>query len=281
MQRRELGKTGQQLSVIGFGGIVVRDTTPAEAARYVGEAVDAGVNYFDVAPSYGNSEERLGPALEPYREQVFLACKTAKRTRDEAALELRQSLAKLKTDHFDLYQLHALTSDEDIERAFGPGGAVEELVEARALGLVKHLGFSAHSDKAAVAALERFEFDSVLFPVNYFSWTNGQFGHRIMETAVRQGVGRLALKAMALGKYVKDEQRPFGKCWYQPLDNPALVAPAVRWSLAQPITAAVSPGHIELLRLAIAAVNELRAPEAAEMAALAGALQTREPVFAG
>ena len=139
MEQRELGRTGEKLSVVGFGGIVVMNATPADAARFVGEAVDAGVTYFDVAPSYGNAQERLGPALEPYRSRVFLACKTGKRTRNEAALELRQSLAHLKTDHVDLYQLHGLTSDEEVQTAFGPGGAMEELVEAKQLGLVRHL----------------------------------------------------------------------------------------------------------------------------------------------
>ncbi len=281
MERRELGKTGEQLSVIGFGGIVVKDTTPEEAARFVGEAVEAGVNYFDVAPSYGNAQEKLGPALAPYRDQVFLACKTAKRTRDEAALELRQSLAHLKTDHVDLYQLHALTSDKDIELAFGPGGAVEELVEARALGLVRYLGFSAHSEAAAVAAMERFQFDSVLFPVNHFAWTQGKFGQEIMQTAIRKGVGRLALKALAMGRYLKDEKRRWTKCWYEPLSDPELAATAVRWALAQPITAAVSPSHMELFRLGVQAVQDLRPPTPDELTRLTAALGERAPVFPG
>src|SRR6266545_2218329 len=102
MERRELGRTGEALSIVGFGGIVVMDVEPPEASRLVAEAIDRGVNYFDVAPSYGNAEERLGPALEPYRDQVFLACKTGKRTKTAAAAELRESLGRMRTDHFDL-----------------------------------------------------------------------------------------------------------------------------------------------------------------------------------
>ena len=90
IERRALGKTGRQLSVIGFGGLLLKNSTPAQAAEWVREAYEAGVNYFDVAPSYGNSEERLGPALEPFRRDVFPACKTTQRRRTEAAAELRQ-----------------------------------------------------------------------------------------------------------------------------------------------------------------------------------------------
>ena len=107
IEKRSLGRTGAKLSVIGFGGIVVRDTTPAEASALVKLAIDKGINYFDVAPSYGNAEVMLGPALEPYRKNVFLACKTTERSREKSRIELEQSLKNLRTDHFDLYQLHA------------------------------------------------------------------------------------------------------------------------------------------------------------------------------
>lgn len=102
LERRSLGRTGETLSILGFGGIVVRDATPAEADRRVGEAVDRGVNYFDVAPSYGDAEEKLGPALEPHRDGAFLACKTTEREAAGARAELEQTLKRLRTDHLDL-----------------------------------------------------------------------------------------------------------------------------------------------------------------------------------
>ncbi|MCZ6678450.1 MAG: aldo/keto reductase, partial [Candidatus Poribacteria bacterium] len=165
MLKRTLGNTGEQLSIIGCGGIVVTDTEQSKADRTVREAFDRGINYFDVAPAYGNAEDRLGPALVGLRDQIFLACKTGERTKSGAARQLRQSLRKLKTDHFDLYQLHAMTTSEDLETAMGDGGAIEAFIEAREQGLVRYLGFSAHSVETALALIDRFDFDTILFPV--------------------------------------------------------------------------------------------------------------------
>jgi hypothetical protein len=141
IEKRSLGRTGEMLSIIGFGGIVVRDASPEEASRQVRKAIDSGINYFDVAPSYGDAEIKLGPALEPYRKNVFLACKTGKRTKNEAVAELSQSLKNMRTDHFDLYQLHAVTSLDDVSTILAPGGALEAFVEAKKSGKVRFLGF--------------------------------------------------------------------------------------------------------------------------------------------
>lgn len=181
MEYRTLGQTGQKLSVIGFGGIVVTETPQDEANRLVASAVARGVNYFDVAPSYGDAEDRLGPALRPHRDGVFLACKTGMRDAVGARAELESSLAKMHTDHFDLYQLHAMTKMEDVETVLGPGGAMETFLRARDEGKVKYLGFSAHSTEAAVALLDRFPFDSVLFPLNFCTYLEGNFGPQVVE----------------------------------------------------------------------------------------------------
>ena len=165
LERRTLGRTGEKLSIIGFGGIVVRDATAAQAAERVAHAIDRGVNYFDVAPSYGNAEAMLGPALEPYRKNVFLACKTLERSRDGATAELEASLRHLRTDHVDLYQLHAVTKKEDVAQILGPSGALEAFVAARAAGKTRFLGFSAHNVDAALALIQAFSFDTILFPI--------------------------------------------------------------------------------------------------------------------
>ena len=255
MEMRELGKTGERLSVIGFGGIVVMDTTPEEAARYVGEAIDRGINYFDVAPSYGNAEDRLGPALQPYRDQVFLACKTGKRTAVETRGELESSLRKLKTDRFDLYQFHGVTSLDEARQILAPGGALEAVLRARDEGLVRHIGFSAHSEEAALHLLDGFAFDSVLFPVNFACWNDGGFGPKLCAKAAEKGIGILALKALAKRPLRKDEARVWAKCWYVPIDTLDEAVPALAFTLSKPVTAAIPPGHIELFRLAFDALN--------------------------
>lgn len=251
MEYRPLGSTGNDLSIIGFGGILVMNVEPSEAASLVAEAVDRGVNYFDVAPSYGNAEERLGPALEPYRNRVFLACKTMKRTREEAAQELRESLQRLRTDHFDLYQLHAMTTREDLETALGPGGALEALIDARDIGLIRHIGFSAHNVEVALELMDRFGFTSVLFPVNWMEYMNAGFGPQVVEKAAQKGVARLALKAMARQKLAEGAERTWDKCWYEPCGDPQEAALALRFTLSQPVTAAIPPGHAEFFRQAL------------------------------
>ena len=194
----------KEASIIGFGGMVVKDVTPKEAANFVAEAVDRGVNYFDVAPFYGNAQERLGPALKPYREKCFLACKTLERDAAGAAKELKQSLKLLKTDHFDLYQLHALTDVEEVEQAFGPGGAMETILKAQQDGKIRYIGFSAHSEEAAHAAMDRFDFDSILFPLSFPFWIKGKFGPSVYQRATKAGMGILALKAMAHQSWPED-----------------------------------------------------------------------------
>jgi len=280
MERRPLGETGEELSIIGFGGIVVMNVEPPDASRLVAEAVDRGVNYFDVAPSYGNAEERLGPALEPYRDRVFLACKTQKRTKEEAAAELRESLTRMRTDHFDLYQLHAMTTNEDLETATGPGGALEALVAARDAGLIRHIGFSAHSVEVALELMERFSFASVLFPLNWMEYVNAGFGPQVVEAAARKGVGRLALKAMARQKWPEGaERQAWPKCWYEPVTDPAEAALAVRFTLSQPITAAIPPGEERLFRMALDIAESFQPITDAEREELRRRAQGLEPFF--
>jgi aryl-alcohol dehydrogenase-like predicted oxidoreductase len=258
MDKRPLGKTGVELSIVGFGGVLVMEETPATAKRLVRLAIERGVNYFDVAPTYGNAEERLGPALEPYRSSVFLACKTEKRTAADATKALHESLAKVRTDWFDLYQLHAVTTTEDVEQITASGGALETLVKARDAGLVRFLGFSAHSEEAALALMERFTFDTVLFPFNWVAWFQKDFGPRVVEKAQEHGMGVLALKSLSKRRVEEGEERSWPKCWYHPVDTAEDAALALRFTLSRPITAAVAPGHEKLFRWACDAADRFQ-----------------------
>jgi predicted aldo/keto reductase-like oxidoreductase len=246
--KRPLGQTGEKLSIIGFGGIVVNEVPQDDANNYVSEAVDHGVNYFDVAPSYGIAEEVLGPALEPYRKDSFLACKTDKREKEGAEKELHESLEKLKTDYLDLYQLHALTDLDEVETCFGPGGAMEVFVKAKEEGKVRFLGFSAHSQEAALLAIEKFDFDTVLFPLNFVCWHQGDFGPGLVEKAKKKGMGILALKGMAHTRVAEETERPYDRLWYVPIEDDEIADMSMRYTLSLGTTAAIPPGDIRFFR---------------------------------
>ena len=279
LARRPLGSTGEELSVVGLGGIVVMDETPEHAAEIVAEAVEAGVNYFDVAPSYGNAEQRLGPALQPYRQNSFLACKTAERDAAGARRELEQSLRNLRTDYLDLYQLHSIETPEDVEQVFAPGGAVETFEAARAEGKVRFLGFSAHSQEAALAAMERFEFDTVMLPLNWVAWYGGNFGPQVVDEALGRGMGILALKSLARSLVPDGREPPYAKCWYIPHETAEEVGLCIRFTLSLPVTAAVPPGEEKLWRMAVAAAKEFSPLREARMQELAERALGLEPVM--
>lgn len=279
IEKRTLGKTGEMLSMIGFGGIVVNKATTEQAASRVKEAIDFGINYFDVAPSYGNAEEMLGPALKPYRKDVFLACKTTERKKDGARKELEQSLEYLHTDYFDLYQLHAVTTLEDVDTIFAREGALETFARAREEGLVKYLGFSAHSVEAALALMERFEFDTILFPFNFAAWYNGNFGPQVMEEAKKQNMGILALKAMAWRRWEEDEERNIDKTWYKPLTEKEQADAGLRFTLSHPVTAAIPPGHEDLFSMALRLATDFEPMEKDEILAIKEKAMKTKPIF--
>lgn len=278
--KRPFGKTGIQLSIIGLGGVTVMKTPQREVNRIVHEAVDRGVNYIDVAPTYGDAEELLGVALKGYRERVFLACKTLKRNKGEAAEELRRSLKRLQTDHIDLYQFHAISSMEDVEAIFGLGGALEAFLEAREKGLIRFIGFSAHSVKAALAAMDRFDFDSILFPINFVLYFKEGFGPQVVKKAEEKGIVRLAIKAMAKGRWPEgaDKSR-FPKCWYEPVSDTKLASMALRFTLSQPVTAAVPPGDVKLFRMAMEIASSYEPITDEEVEELKRIAQNQTPIF--
>ena len=282
MEKRLLGKTGESLSVVGFGAIVFVNEGPEFARETVARAIDAGVNYFDMGPAYGKDSEaevKAGPAIEPYRDRIFLAEKTGQRTKDEAATQLRESLKRMRTDHFDLYQFHAVSTMEQVETIVGPGGALEAFVEAREQGLVRFLGFSAHSEEAALALMDHYEFDTVLFPLNYVAWYQGHFGPAVVEKAEQNGMGILALKALAKRRRPEGEKEKWTKAWYLPVDTYEEARTALRWTLSRPVTACVSPSHAELLWWMIDAEKDVTPLRPGEEEAVALSTENVTPIF--
>jgi aryl-alcohol dehydrogenase-like predicted oxidoreductase len=282
LPQRKYGKTGVKLSIIGFGGIVVKDAEQQHANRVVAKAVEKGVNYFDVAPTYGNAEFKLGPALEPYRKNVFLACKTTKRNREDAAAELKESLKRMRTDYFDLYQLHAITDvKKDVDTVFAKGGAMEVFIEARKQGQIRYIGFSAHSEEAALAAMERFDFDSILFPINFATFYKGNFGPKVITVAKSKGVARLALKSLARQRWPKGDptRKQYQKCWYQPLTEREEARLGLYFTLSQPVTATIPPGEESLFRLAVDLAMNFSPIQTQDLVKIKQMAESLNPIF--
>lgn len=279
LPKRVLGKTGEKLSVIGFGAIMLNDNPQDFANELVAKAYDLGVNYYDVAPNYGNAQEKLGPALKPYRKNCFLTCKTHERGAEGAQKNLEDSLKKLETDYFDLYQLHALSSVDQVKQAFGPGGAMETVVKAKKEGKIKHVGFSAHSVDAALLAMNSYDFDSILFPINFACWHTGDFGPQVYAEAEKRGMGILALKAMALTPLEQGEAKYDKNVWYRPIQDEEIMKMALKFTLSMNITAAVPPGKNTLFLKALEFMNNFEPISGDETNKLLALAKNTKPIF--
>ena len=284
MQTRTLGRHNVRLSAIGFGGIVLADRPQPDADAEVAAAIDRGLTYFDVAPQYGDAQQRMGPALQPFRDRVTLACKSLHRDAKRVAADLDDSLKKLRTDHFDIYQLHGVPSLEEAEQCLAPGGALEAVLKARDAGKVRLVGFSAHDEPAALRLIQTDQFDTVLYPLNYRAIHSGAFGPGVLEAAHQRGMGILALKAMARARLTPDLDRPYPKCWYAPEDDPALAHLLLRYTLNLPgVAAALPPGDPGLFNLALdladASLEPLTPAELDTLATAYPESQTPAPIF--
>ena len=280
--KRKYGKTDVMLSVIGFGGIVVTDTEQEKANQIVARAYERGVNYFDVAPSYGNAEEKLGPALEPYRKNIFLACKTTQREYIAAKKEFEKSLENLKTDYFDLYQLHAITEvEKDVDRAFAEDGVMKLLLEEKKQGRIRYLGFSAHSHEAALEAMNRYDFDSILFPVNFAGYLKGDFSPEVIQEAQKKDMAILALKILARQRAPKDDpiRKQYPKCWYQPITDIEEAKLAMSFTLSQPVTAALPPGDERLFNMSLDLISDIKPITQQQLEKIKVLASTLTPIF--
>lgn len=241
----------RQLSRIAFGGVIVSRETQSDADRFVSEAIDMGVNYFDVAPTYGDAELKLGNALVGKRDGVFLACKTEDRTKAGAQKLLEESLMKLKTDHFDLYQFHAVYNLDDVERIFGLDGAIETFIKAKEKGIIQRIGFSAHSTEAALAMMERYDFDSIMFPFNFVSMIKNGYGMHVLNKAKEKGMVVLGIKSMALSEHKPSDDQDHPKAWYHPVEDYDLAKKAVNYSVSKGVDIIVPPGDFESFKWAV------------------------------
>ena len=166
MQKRTLGRTGLQVSIVGFGGTWISQLSMDEAVKVIQRAYDLGINYFDTAKLDGDSEEKIGAALYDVRDECFLATKTASRTKSESLADFKSSLRRLKTDRLNLIQLHGIDDEKTLEKAISPSGSLEMCKKARSEGMVDFIGITGHKPRVLIKAIKTNEFDTVLVPLN-------------------------------------------------------------------------------------------------------------------
>lgn len=257
--KKQFGNTGYEVFPVAYGGIVSMQDGQELSDRYVAWAVNKGVNYFDVAPSYGDAEEKLGNSLKPYRKDVYLACKTAHRFVKDAQPEMEKSLKLLHTDYFDVYQMHALSSMEDVEQAFSAGGVMEMMIRMKEQGIARKLGITCHSEEAALKALSLYPFDSVLFPFNWHMHMGKNMGSELMRTAKERGVGVLAMKQLVERAWREGEARDvYPKSWCKPFcaDQTQLRLAAMKYVLDMGADLLVPPGNFECFSFVVEHIEE-------------------------
>src|SRR5580658_6951216 len=260
IDRAPFGRTGHNSSRVIFGAAALGSMRQERADQVLATLLELGVNHIDTAASYGDSELRIGPWMPAHRERFFLATKTGERSGDGARASLERSLSRLGVDSVDLIQLHNLVEPEEFEVAHGPGGAVEALARARDEGLVKAIGVTGHGlriPRMHLASLERFDFDSVLFPYNFKLRQIEEYRRdtdELIELCGERQVATQTIKSIARRRW--PEPRPSDRrSWYQPLEDEAALSRAVRYVLSEPGLFVNSSSDFRLLGEVLAAAD--------------------------
>jgi aryl-alcohol dehydrogenase-like predicted oxidoreductase len=281
VETRRLGRTGHDSSVLIYGAAALASVSPEVAQRSVTEALDAGINHFDVAAGYGDAEVRLGELMGDLRQRVFLATKTDLRERDASWAQINTSLERLRTDRVDLLQLHAVGTLDELDRATGPGGSLEAALRAQEEGMVGAVGITGHGPQAAqthLEALRRHPFATVLTPLNAALWRDETFRDAftaLTDEVRRQDAGLMTIKTVArrnwpdVGRGEELGDQPY-TTWYEPHVDAQRIRAAVSWVLAHTeVTGLATAGDVRLLRHIVAAERDRLSVQDAE-AVLAG-----------
>jgi aryl-alcohol dehydrogenase-like predicted oxidoreductase len=280
MQRRRLGRTGHESSVAILGGAAFAMSTTDEAEPAFASALDRGVNHLDIAPRYGDAERAVGPMVPPVRERLFIGEKSTRRAADGVRAQLEESLRRLHTDHFDLYQMHAVTGVDVLDDR---RQAADAIMRAREEGLTRFIGITGHGLAAPatfVEALRRYDLDTVMFPVYPRLWADVDYrraAEELLSICATRDLGVMAIKAVARQPWGQDEVDHFATTWYEPRREPDSIARGVHFALSTPgVHAFCTPGDLGLLPLALDAAerdsamdDEARAAAVDEMAGLA------------
>jgi len=280
MEKRKLGKTGHMSSVAAFGGAALWSIDQADADAAIERVVEQGVNHFDVAPTYGQAEVRLGPWMEKHRKEVFLACKTRERGKTRAWEGIKRSLEALRVDYFDLYQFHGVDDLETLNVVLGPVGALEAVLEAKEQGLVRHIGITGHRPYVHVEALNRFDFDTVLFPLNrVLAAHSNDFNDfaPLLEVARQKDVGTIAIKAVTKRPWVAAMHAY--QTWYEPFDEQAEIDKSIWYALSQGVTTLAMPSDLRLWPMIIDAAERFKALDAKEQQEVVSQVRRYRPLF--
>lgn len=285
MERRRLGRLGHMSSVLIYGGAALADVSQKIADDSIRQALAAGINHFDTAAGYGESEVRLGAWMPRIRDRIFLASKTGDRTAAGAYDSIRRSLERLDVERLDLIQLHAVCDLRDLGVATGSGGAIAGAERAKDEGLVGAIGITGHGmDAPAVhlEALRRFPFDTVLTPHNYRLWTEADYSRDLqaLEDEIRaQDAGLMFIKALARNLWRAGE-KPRYATWYEPLDEQRAIDAAVAFALSRrSATGIATAGDVRLLPMMIEAERRAAATTPQEAAAELAKVPELEPPF--
>lgn len=284
MEIRRFGRTDHMSTVAIFGAAAFWEITQEAADRVMGMVIEAGINHIDVAPSYGQAEERIGPWMKRERKHFFLGCKTMERTKDGAWNELRQSLKRLQTESFDLYQCHAITTMDELDAVTAAGGALEAFVEARRQGLIRHIGITGHgvdAPKIYLEALRRFDFDSVLFPLNFVQMANPEYrkyAEELIQTCKLKDVGTMIIKTITKGPW--GERAHTATTWYEPFEEMDKIQEAVNFGLSYDVTGLCTAGDTRILPLVLKACENFSRLSDAQREQLISAGKQYDPLFA-
>lgn len=274
MQKRILGRTGHESTVVTFGAFSVGYVGQDEADEAIRLVLDHGVNHIDIAPSYGESMERMAPWMPEIRDRVFLGSKTRFRSRDDAWRDVESIMKRMNVEDFDLFQLHSVVNLEELDKATAKGGALETLVEMREQGLTKWLGITGHGPyvpSTILESLRRFDFDAIMFPLNPAMARNPGYrrdSEALLEEASSRNVGIQTIKMIARGGW--DGIEKDCHTWYDPHREQADIDKSLWWVLSQPMHTAPSCGEISLLPKVLDAAerfSSLSEPEQEEVVA--------------
>jgi aryl-alcohol dehydrogenase-like predicted oxidoreductase len=264
VEQRRLGRSGHQSSVLIYGAAALAEVDQATADASIQLALDAGINHFDVAASYGDAELRLGPWMPDIRDRIFLATKTGLRDREGAWAQINQSLERLQTDRLDLIQVHAVGDTEELDLVTRPGGSLEAVVRARAEGLASAVGITGHGHQAPAThleALRRFPFDTVLTPLNWVLAQDPAYladYQTLVAEILAQDAGLMIIKVASRRNWPEGPEGHGYSTWYEPFDDQERIAAAVAWVLSHPeVTGIATPGDVRLLPLLIEAERRL------------------------